>query len=185
MNSAQIRIESPTRSAIVLRALAAAAVLTLTLAVHPAFAGGQMMSFDGASSAKDARFQKATLLVTASNCGSAANATIKGTAEGLVDGKRRSLPLKLVATGKPGQYAVFQQWPTSGSWALTFELHGLYAIVDLNRETAASTAVAAGERSSKTRPMDKKSSPFGEVLLYWDRIPASVLNEALGADVAS
>ncbi len=177
--SARTSIRSAAPATTAFCTLALAAVLVAIPA--PAFAGGQMMSFDDPGTAKDARFQKAALLVTALNCGSAANATIRGVAEGVVDGKRRSMPLKLVATGKAGQVAVFQQWPSSGSWALTFELHGLYALVDLSRTLPASARPAERGLSAAAHATPSKPSPYGEVLLFWDRIPESALSEALAA----
>src|SRR5262245_16330211 len=46
---------------------------------------------------------------------------IGATAEGLVHGERRSAPLKIVATSKPGVYAVHQNWPTEGDWLVSLK----------------------------------------------------------------
>ena len=58
---------------------------------------------------------------------------VSGTAEGLVDGARRSIPLKLEATSTPGVFAVRKQWPSEGTWALKISLFSTTAIVALDR----------------------------------------------------
>lgn len=155
------------------------ATAILGLSTVPAHAGGQMMTFDDPADSKDANLKKAVLLVSALDCGRQTNAKIRGAAEGVVDGKRRSIPLKLVSTGRTGEYAVFKQWPGEGTWALTFEYSGLYALVDLSK---------AGAKPGEARPAKfesdyAKPSPFGEVLLFHDRIPAGALSSALAVDV--
>lgn len=44
--------------------------------------------------------------------------TVTGTAEGLVDGQRRAVPLEVAATGTDGVYRVRRQWPGEGVWVL-------------------------------------------------------------------
>lgn len=46
-----------------------------------------------------------------------------GTAEGLVDGKRVSIPLEFTATSRPGVYAVRQQWADEGHWVVSVGLN--------------------------------------------------------------
>lgn len=43
---------------------------------------------------------------------------LSGTAEGIVNGERRSLVLKFTATGRPGVFTVDQNWPEGGAWLL-------------------------------------------------------------------
>jgi hypothetical protein len=43
---------------------------------------------------------------------------LTGTAEGVVAGERRSIPLTFRSTGRPGVFAVDQSWPESGAWVL-------------------------------------------------------------------
>ena len=43
--------------------------------------------------------------------------TVEGRAEGMVDGQRRSVPLSFQDRGD-GAYALSQNWPTEGRWAL-------------------------------------------------------------------
>jgi hypothetical protein len=43
---------------------------------------------------------------------------VTGTAEGVVDGQRRSMPLKFAGTSRSGVYALRKQWSNDGSWVL-------------------------------------------------------------------
>lgn len=43
---------------------------------------------------------------------------VSGTAEGLVDGERRTIPLEILPAATPGLYSVAQQWPREGVWVL-------------------------------------------------------------------
>src|SRR5438105_10626252 len=54
--------------------------------------------------------------------GQAQLSDISGTAEGLVDGSRRSIALRFDATGRPGVFAVRRQWPSDGKWLLRIAL---------------------------------------------------------------
>jgi hypothetical protein len=63
--------------------------------------------------------KKVVLVVRPRLCDNPAAVPITGTAEGLVNGTRQSLPLTLVAVNPAeGVYAVQQQWPDNGQWVL-------------------------------------------------------------------
>lgn len=81
--------------------------------------------------------KKVVVAVRAVVCDELANVQITGTAEGLVAGKRQSLPITLTAID-PAEaiYAVQQQWPDAGAWVL--HLKGSCA----NPKAEASTLVA-------------------------------------------
>jgi hypothetical protein len=63
--------------------------------------------------------KKAVVAVRAVMCDDLATVRITGTAEGLVNGKRQSLPLTLTAID-PAEavFAIAQQWPQEGAWVL-------------------------------------------------------------------
>ena len=65
--------------------------------------------------------------------GQAQLSDVSGTAEGLVNGARRSIPLRFDSTGRPGVFAVRRQWPSDGSWLLRIALQHTTAIVTLDR----------------------------------------------------
>jgi hypothetical protein len=56
------------------------------------------------------------LVVRPSGCADPAGAEITATAEGIVNGARRSVPLKLSALPTPGVHAIPKSWPNGGVW---------------------------------------------------------------------
>ena len=57
------------------------------------------------------------------NCADVANAQVTATAEGIVNGARRSVPLRLVAATTPGAFAVPHDWPLEGAWVVHLTGH--------------------------------------------------------------
>lgn len=60
------------------------------------------------------------MTVAAQGCQDYSHARITGQAEGVVNGKRQSVPLELTPGEKPGTYTVKKQWPAEGKWVLVF-----------------------------------------------------------------
>ena len=58
------------------------------------------------------------LVVRPRLCDDEGSVQITGTAEGVVNGARQSVTLRLVALPTPGVHAVQQQWPDNGTWIL-------------------------------------------------------------------
>jgi len=86
---------------------------------HWALAGGFFLTIGSPVAANAPQVKGAVLVVRPDGCHEPAKAQITGTAEGLVAGARRSIPLKLVALPTPGVYAVFQEWPAEGVWVVS------------------------------------------------------------------
>ena len=61
----------------------------------------------------------AVLLVRTYGCHTPADANVTATAEGIVNGRRTSVPLELTPDEK-GVYAITQQWQSEGTWILSF-----------------------------------------------------------------
>src|SRR5262249_53480371 len=59
---------------------------------------------------------------------------MSGTAYGLVDGKRQTMPLEFGATNRPGVFAVRRSWPDEGAWVLRVSLMTTSALLTLDRE---------------------------------------------------
>lgn len=118
--------------------------LGLTLAVAGiAVAGGQQIAVEVAQDGK-------SLLVRTYRCGTPSEFTVAGSAEGIVDGQPRSLPLKLTRTAEPSVFAVTRQWPSEGRWVLTFRTEGavfVNALVEL--QAGAALRIASQESSYK------------------------------------
>jgi hypothetical protein len=81
-----------------------------------ALAGGFQLSVEPASTS-DPQLKGAVLLVRTFGCHQPDNATLSATAEGIVNGRRQSMPIQLIPTSK-GVYAIKQQWPSQGVWVL-------------------------------------------------------------------
>jgi hypothetical protein len=82
-----------------------------------AVAGGFHVSLELPTSQTDARLKGAILIARAGGCIDPTQAVLRATAEGLVNGRRKSIPVQLTPAG-PGVYAVKRQWPTTGTWML-------------------------------------------------------------------
>jgi hypothetical protein len=109
----------------------------ILLAAVQLLAGGGMFVMLGSPDANpEARALKAVLTLKLAGCGQPEKATISATAIRLADGKRQTIPLKLIALSEPGSYAVTRQWPEKERWVLQF------VATDQSRVT--STLVAAG-----------------------------------------
>lgn len=66
----------------------------------------------------DQTTRDAYLVVHAYHHGTPTAFPISGTAEGLVDGKRRSVSLEFSRTSRPGVFALKKQWSAAGTWTL-------------------------------------------------------------------
>jgi hypothetical protein len=64
--------------------------------------------------------KKAFMAVRVEGCDQPGSAHVTATAEGLVNGVRRSLPVTLRPGEQPGAYAVLESWPNEGLWVLNF-----------------------------------------------------------------
>jgi hypothetical protein len=92
----------------------------LTLASAPAMFAEDFVLQVGPPIAGNAQPAKTSMFVVRpGGCGDPAAARITGTGEGIVDGVRRSVPLKLVALSTPGVYAVSRNWDSAGVWIVS------------------------------------------------------------------
>jgi hypothetical protein len=60
----------------------------------------------------------AVMVARPENCADPAKARFEGTAEGLVNGARKTVHLKLAALDTPGVVAIFHEWPNEGAWVV-------------------------------------------------------------------
>lgn len=87
----------------------------------------------------DATTRAAFLVVHAFHHGTPTGFPVSGSAEGLVNGERRSIPLRFSATSRTGTYALARQWPNDGTWTLVVSVaqgpdDKVSAIVELGRD---------------------------------------------------
>jgi hypothetical protein len=111
-------------------------LLAVTALAGQLFAGGFIVELGNPDANPEAKKANAVLVVRAIGCHDPAIAKITGTAVGMVNGKRESIPLQLTKLSAPGTYALTQQWPKEGKWVLEF--------VGRNTEQFTNTLVAAG-----------------------------------------
>ncbi|HVF28146.1 MAG TPA: hypothetical protein VM943_07895, partial [Pyrinomonadaceae bacterium] len=74
-------------------------------------------------SANNPQHKDAVLLVRPYGCHQPSDAVLSATAEGVVNGERRSVPLRLTRVSE-GVYAIRQEWPAEGAWVLA--INGAY-----------------------------------------------------------
>ena len=94
-------------------AMAACAAGALALAEGFTFTIGNPVA------SQDFQAKAAAFVFRTDGCAEPAKSQVSGTAEGLVKGVRRSVILKVMATSKPGVYAVYQNWPAEGDWVVS------------------------------------------------------------------
>lgn len=86
-----------------------------------ALAGGFTFTIGSPVASQDFRAKMSAFVFRTEGCADPAKSQIGGTAEGLVNGARRSVALKLVALSRPGVYAVDQNWPAEGEWVVSLK----------------------------------------------------------------
>src|SRR5215216_4729495 len=97
--------------------ICAMAGVALALALSSeVFAGGFQLSVE-TPAANNAKTKDAALIVRTYGCMQPADAVVTASAEGLVNGKRQSVPLEL-AQVETGAYMLKQQWPSEGFWVV-------------------------------------------------------------------
>lgn len=88
-----------------------------TLAI-PLFAGALLLEVGNPSANPEALRNHAVLVARITACHSPEKTTVSATAEGIVNGVRQSIPLKVISLSTAGTFAVTRQWPEQGTWAV-------------------------------------------------------------------
>ncbi len=96
--------------------------MVLTFAPQ-ALAGGFYLSVE-IPPTNNPQLKDAVLLVRPYGCKKPSDATLSATAEGVVKGERRTVPLRLTSVSE-GVYAIRQEWPAEGAWVLA--INGTYS----------------------------------------------------------
>ncbi len=129
-----------------LKVLARPAILAtapLLVAATIAIAGPPWISIEYPPNRLDKETRGALALVRIYHHQNAGQFPVEGTAEGIVDGERVSLPLKFAAVGSNGVWAVWGDIPEDGNWVLAIhgtdgvshtEISILAALADGNQE---------------------------------------------------
>jgi hypothetical protein len=86
----------------------------------------------------DRTTRDAYLVVHAFHHGTPVDFPVSGSAEGIVNGQRRTVSLEFTRTSRPGAYALSKQWPNDGTWTLVISVaqgpeDKVFAVVDIAR----------------------------------------------------
>ena len=131
------------------KTLVAALVLTVAGLASLAQAGGQQVvaqvSPDGQS-----------LLVRTYRCGTPSSLSLRGTAEGLVEGQRRTLDLEITPGTEAGVFRVARQWPAEGRWVLVLNVAGERGVSTLVTLEAGATLRIAEQKQSYEKPQPER-----------------------------
>jgi hypothetical protein len=123
------------------------------LAMAPALKGPPWISIEYPPSPFDATTKDALLLVHAFHHGTPMNFPVEGTAEGLVDGRRRTVKLDFTRTSRDGVYALRKQWPADGRWVLAIAV-----AQEANSKAGALVELGSrGEVARVTVPTDQRN----------------------------
>ena len=100
------------------------ALLTLGLFAAPAVAGAPWMSIEVPANPMDRGTQGAFAVIHTYLHERPMPYVVTGTAEGLVNGARRSQALSLSSTGRTGTMALRKNWGDAGVWVLKLGVEG-------------------------------------------------------------
>jgi hypothetical protein len=92
-------------------------LIVLSILAAPLFAGALVLEIGNPSANPEAVAKHAALVARMTACTSPEKTTVTASAEGVVDGMRKSIPLKIVPLSTAGTYAVAREWP-AGTWAV-------------------------------------------------------------------
>ena len=126
---------SPFRRLAVLGVLAASSFALAAAA--PTF-GPPWIAIETPPNPFDATSRGAFLVVHTYHHGEVVASGVSGSAEGIVSGARRTIPLVFDTTTRRGSYALRKQWPSEGTWMLVINTggraQGVTALVDISSQ---------------------------------------------------
>jgi hypothetical protein len=93
-------------------------LLIAAILAAPLFAGALTLQMDDARSSPEAIAKNAVVVAHITACHSPEKTTVTAVAEGLVNGQRQTIPLKVVNLSQPGTFAIARQWPQQGTWTV-------------------------------------------------------------------
>jgi hypothetical protein len=136
------------------------------------FVGPPWISIEYPVNPHDQSMRGAMLLVHVFHHSTPTAYPIEGTAEGIVNGERRSIKLKFTETARPAVYGLSRQWPTEGVWTLVIKMSPgdqgtdvASAVVELGPQgEIASVRVPTREERGWTIPTDVSMAEIDRAL---------------------
>lgn len=132
------------------RLLRLAIVPLLLVIATPAVAGPPWITIEYPGNPFDQQVRDAFLVVHAFHHNAPAGLPVSGTAEGIVNGQRRTITLSFVPLSREGTFALRKQWPNEGRWLLA--LHVTQGAGEHNTATALVRLAADGSVASTVVP---------------------------------
>jgi len=149
-----------------IRSFSLIAVASALLAV-PALArvvGPAWISIEYPVNPHDQTMRNAYLLVHCFHHSEPVACPLTGTAEGIVNGERRSIQLTFTETRRDGVYALSKEWPSEGVWTLVIR-GSATAVVDIGSNgQVASVRVPSRQQGGWTVPVDVAMSEIDQSL---------------------
>jgi len=93
-------------------------LLALSICAAPLFAGALLVQIGDPAANPEAVAKHAVVVARITACRSPEKTTLTATAEGSVNGERRSIPLKVSALSTAGTFAIVREWPDEGNWVV-------------------------------------------------------------------
>ena len=93
-------------------------LVTVLMAGLSLLAGALVVEIGNPAVNAEALSRHAALVARTTSCHSPEKTSMTATAEGVIDGQRRSIPLKLIPLSAPGTFAITREWPSAGTWAI-------------------------------------------------------------------
>jgi len=94
------------------------ALFVLPILAVPLLAGALLLEVGNPAVNPEAMKQHAVLVARITACHSPGETNVTATAEGVVNGMRKSIPLKVISLSTAGTFAVTREWPEQGTWAI-------------------------------------------------------------------
>lgn len=95
-----------------------ASLLALSVVATPLLAGALLLELGNPSANPEALAKHAVVVARITACHSPEKTMVSATAEGVVNGMHKSIPLKVIPLSTAGTFAVTREWPEQGTWAI-------------------------------------------------------------------
>lgn len=93
-------------------------LIVLTTITAPLFAGTLWLEIGNPAANPEAQAKHAVIVARATSCHAPEKTSLTASAEGLVNGLRKSIPLKVIPLPTAGTFAVTREWPEEGTWVI-------------------------------------------------------------------
>lgn len=90
----------------------------LSIVALPVWAGALLLEVGNPAANPEAMKNHAVLVAHITACHSPGQTSVTASAEGVVNGIRKSIPLKVIPLSTAGTFAVTREWPEQGTWAI-------------------------------------------------------------------